>query len=111
MVLAASVFLTLPHAQQGHHGSFGHHNHGSLYLIIIAMVPIQLAAFAGVLALVQSQHIKIAIGIARTIAALGLALLYMVSVAVVVDGQGTQRLIGLGLVVVAELLRRAATWS
>lgn len=114
MVLAVSVFLTLPSMHHGHHGSLhdGAYDdrHGGVFLTMISLVPMQLAAFAGVLALLQSRHIKFAIGLARTIAALGLALLYLAGVTVLAEGQGLVRLIGPGLVLVAELLRRAATW-
>lgn len=110
MVLAASVFLTLPVMQDGHRDApYG--RHGGVFLLMIALVPIQLAAFAGVLALLQSQHIRAAVGIARTIAALGLALLYLAGVTIVAEGRGLERLIGPVCVVVAELLRRAATWQ
>ena len=78
---------------------------------MIALVPMQLAAFAGVLALLQSRHIKVAVGLARTIAALGLGLLYLAGITVFAEGHGLARLIGPVLVLVAELLRRAATWQ
>ena len=114
MILAASVFLTLPPMQGGHHGglddcSYGD-RHGGMSITMIVLVPMQLAAFAGMLALLQSRHIKIAVGLARIIAALGLVLLYLAGVFVFAESRGLERLIGPGLVVVAELLRRAATW-
>ncbi len=111
IILAASVFWTLPAAQSGAEMALVHDRHGGQYITMIAMVPIQLAAFAGVLALVQSQHISVAIGVARIIAGLGLALLYTLGLMVAANAVWPQRLIGPGLVVAAELLRRAATWQ
>ncbi len=111
MILAASVFLTLPSVHGSPHGDSYGDRHGGVFLIMIAMVPMQLAAFAGVLALLQSRHIKFAVGIARTIAALGLGLVYLAGITVFAEGHGRARLIGPVLVLVAELLRRAATWQ
>jgi hypothetical protein len=111
MILAVSVFLTLPSMQSSHHSELYGDRHGGVFLTMIALVPMQLAGFAGVLALLQSRHIKFAVGLARTIAALGLALLYLAGITVFTEGHGLERLIGPVLVLVAELLRRAATWQ
>ena len=65
MVLAVSVFLTLPSMQGSHHSELSDDRHGGVFLTMIALVPMQLAGFAGVLALLQSRHIKVAVGLAR----------------------------------------------
>jgi hypothetical protein len=108
LALALSFFVTFATRNVAAHG---HDMCGYRSITPFVLVPIQLAGFLTLLALLQTAAARWAIVGARIIAGIGLATVYVLAMVGFCEQTGRGLVVGGMALAVAEMLRRAASWT